>query len=158
MVTFATENAPVLKFTVSWFLGYEVWNSKVKLTWAWAEDHIIFNLVMHWPWVVAFGVLATSEQLYSSWDTFEFDQGHDWPGLNQSQCFFCWVTVLLYTIEWSSLLLLTKSYTMQKEIQNAEIHFVRSISKGSIIWTKNTLCVQTHGKKNISFSLLWAKN
>ena len=130
MVIFATENAPALVYSllVSW-----LWSVKFKRqadVSQWAEDHIIFNLVMHRPWFLAFGALETSEQLYSSRDTFEFDQGHDWPGLNQSQCFFRWVTVLVYNTEWSSLLLLTKSYTMQKEIQNAEIHFVRSILNG----------------------------
>ena len=43
MVTFAPENAPALKFTVSWHLGYEMRNSKVKLTRARAEDHVSFN-------------------------------------------------------------------------------------------------------------------
>ena len=37
----------IIKFTVSWPLGYEMRNSKVKLTQAHAEDLIIFNLVMH---------------------------------------------------------------------------------------------------------------
>ena len=126
---------------------YEVWNSKVKLTWAWAEDHIIFHLVMHGPCVVAFGALATSEHLYPGRDTFEFDQGHDWPRLNQSQCSFCRVTVWVYNTECSSLLLLTKSHTMQKEVQKCRnplrtVHFKRSI-----VWTKTALCVQTDRKK-----------
>ena len=43
MVTFAPENVPALKLTVSWPLGYEMRNSKVKLTRAHAEDHVIFN-------------------------------------------------------------------------------------------------------------------
>ena len=43
-VTFAPiyENAPVLKFTVSWPLGYERRNSKVKPSWERAEDHVFF--------------------------------------------------------------------------------------------------------------------
>ena len=48
ILTFAPENASALKFTVSRLLGYEMQNSKVKLTWACAEDHVIFNLVMQW--------------------------------------------------------------------------------------------------------------
>mgnify|MGYP006862604084 CR=1 FL=1 len=43
MVTFAPENAPALKSAVSRPLGYEMRNSKVKLTRARAEDHVIFN-------------------------------------------------------------------------------------------------------------------
>ena len=31
-----------------WPLFYEMRNSKVKVTWAHAEDHVIFNSVMHW--------------------------------------------------------------------------------------------------------------
>ena len=72
MVTFAPENAPALKFTVSWPLGYEMKNSKVKLTLP--EDHVIFDLVMHWSRAVVFGARATT--VYPGRDTFQFDQGH----------------------------------------------------------------------------------
>ena len=30
----------------------------------------------NWSRAVVFGVQATTAQLYTSWDTFEFDQGH----------------------------------------------------------------------------------
>ena len=55
--------------------------SSVKLMWARAEDHTIFNLVMHWSGAVAFGTRPTTTQFYPGWDTFEFDQGH--MGKNQ---------------------------------------------------------------------------
>ena len=50
--------------------------SSIKLKWACAEDHAIFNLVIHWSCAVVFGTLATTVQLYPGQDTFEFDQGH----------------------------------------------------------------------------------
>ena len=45
-------------------------NSKVKLTWARAEEHVIFNLV------ITCGAQTTTAQLCPDRDTFEFDQGH----------------------------------------------------------------------------------
>jgi len=50
MVTFAPENAPELKFTVSWLLDAN--------------------------FCIVTGAQATTAQLYPSRDTFEFDQGH----------------------------------------------------------------------------------
>ena len=47
-----------------------------KQTWARPEDHAIFNLVMHWSRAVVLGARATTAQLHSGRDTFEFDQGH----------------------------------------------------------------------------------
>ena len=76
MVTFAQENVPALMFTVSWPLGYEMRNSKVKLMRACAEDHIILNLVMYRSRAVVFSVRATTAQLYPGQDTFEFNKGH----------------------------------------------------------------------------------
>ena len=35
-----------------------------KMTWARAEDHAIFNLVMHWSRDVVFGARTTTAQLY----------------------------------------------------------------------------------------------
>ena len=61
---------------VSWPLGYEMRNSKVKLTWARAENHVIFNLVMYWSLAVVFGTRETTAQLYPGRDTLELDQGH----------------------------------------------------------------------------------
>ena len=44
-----------------------------KESWARAEDHAIFILVLHWSLAVVFGARATA-QLYPGRDTFEFDQ------------------------------------------------------------------------------------
>jgi len=49
-VTFAPENAPELKFTVSWLLDAN--------------------------FCIVTGARATTAQLYHGRDTFEFDQGH----------------------------------------------------------------------------------
>jgi len=48
----------------------------IKLTWARAKDHAIFNEAMHWSHAVAFGTRATTAQLYPGRDIFEFVQGH----------------------------------------------------------------------------------
>ena len=45
----------------------------MKLTWARAEDHVNFNLVMHWSRATRGQQLL---KLYPDRDTFEFDQGH----------------------------------------------------------------------------------
>jgi len=52
-------------------------NSKVKLTAARAEDHVVFNLVMHWSQAVVFGMRVTTAQFCSGLDTFEefYDEG-----------------------------------------------------------------------------------
>lgn len=47
-----------------------------KELWACAEDHAIFNLVMHWSHAVVFGTWVTTAQLYPGLDTFQFDQVH----------------------------------------------------------------------------------
>ena len=66
----------VCESLVSWLLAIEVQNSNVKLTLACAEDHVIFNLFVHWSRAVVFGARATTAQLYPGRDTFEFDQAH----------------------------------------------------------------------------------
>jgi len=66
-------------------LTWEVMESKgqrsgtplsITLTWAHAEDHAIFKLVMHWSCAAVLSTQAATVQLYASRDTFEFDQEH----------------------------------------------------------------------------------
>ena len=76
--------------------------SSIKLAWARAEDHAIFNLGMHWSRAVVFGAQATTAQLYPGRVTFEFDQGHMTKKTNHNACFTEWksryITMILIQI------------------------------------------------------------
>ena len=64
--------------------------SSIKLTWARAEDHAIFHLVMHWSRAVVFGI---KQQLCNCILVgIHLDLIRDmWLRINQSQCSLCWV-------------------------------------------------------------------